>query len=133
MAFQSMCKTATALACFLSLSAVAADIKEHTRTVFEFWDYEITAKGTAWTVEAYLGADFSIHVPEIEQFCPQKRLQFPMHHNGPFERMFDTVMAAKSMNSELIVKFRKAPRQKIEPRCEIHSIAVKGEPERSIE
>ncbi|MGN6093372.1 MAG: hypothetical protein ACTHOL_13550 [Luteibacter jiangsuensis] len=119
-------KIAAIASSLLSLCAAAADVKEHPRTPYEQWDYEITSNAASWTVETYLGTDFSLHVPEVESLCPQKRLQFALHSTGPFERMYNTVMAAKSMNAELIVKFRKAPRQTFEPRCEIHSISMKS-------
>jgi hypothetical protein len=133
MTFLKRCKTASFLSCFLSLSAAAADVKEHNRTPYEHWDYEITAKATAWTVETYLSSDFSLHVPEVEPLCPLKHLQFQLYSTGPFDRMYNTLMAAKSMDADLVVKFRKAPRQTFEPRCEIHSISIKGDPHNSLD
>ena len=116
MNLRSTRKVIATMACLLAIGSATADVKQHTRTSEEEWDYEVTAKAVTWTVEAHSRGGFSLRIPEADPSCPGKRLRTPAGYNGPVTSLFNIFFTARSMDAELAVRYRKAIRQTYEPR-----------------
>jgi len=117
-------KSIASTALLLTASAAATDVKQHARTSNENWDIEATANALTWTWEIYPEGGFSLRIPNADSSCTGKLLVMPANTAAPVTSLFNSVFDLMSKDVELTVRYRKAPRQTYNSRCEIHSFAI---------